>query len=254
MLHSVRSSLKVNIQDLPIVYKSQSNHEHPPTLLHQSKSFSSSGIALTTPSPFKMSSQPVLQAWRRDMIFTDAAFEYVRAINRYAIAQPSPQAGSQMNSWATECKKQSSSMDKFMFDIREKPAFIMRAKEQVDSLRAACTAWKRELPPEILGRPDEILEQVRTVTYFREIIDSKQIVTGMEGVVVEYEKAISKAETQTEKEFRNDLALASLLLSMKLNILADVLEGVAAEKITFGDVVLILPEIVGLDDQCIVAP
>ena len=191
-----------------------------------------------------MSSQPVLAAWRRDMIFTEAAFEYARAIR----------PRSQMDTWAAECKIQSSSLQKkFMYDIREKPVFIMRAKEQVDSLRAVCTAWKRELPREILGRYYEIMEQVRVMSNFQETTDSKQIVIGMDGVVVKYQKAINKAETQTEKEVHNDLRLASLLLSTKLKFLANVLEGVAAEKVTLGDVVLIMPEIVGLDDERIVA-
>ena len=159
-----------------------------------------------------------------------------------------------MDTWAAECKIQSSSLQKkFMYDIREKPVFIMRAKEQVDSLRAVCTAWKRELPREILGRYYEIMEQVRVMSNFQETTDSKQIVIGMDGVVVKYQKAINKAETQTEKEVHNDLRLASLLLSTKLKFLANVLEGVAAEKVTLGDVVLIMPEIVGLDDECIVA-
>ena len=78
-----------------------------------------------------------------------------------------------------------------------------------------------------------------------------QVVISMEGIVIEYEKAISKAETRTE-EVSNDLGLACLLLKMKLKFMAAVLEGVAAEKMTFSDVMLILPKIVRLDDQCIV--
>jgi hypothetical protein len=175
-----------------------------------------------------MSSQPVLAAWRRDMIFTDAAFEYARTDCPSPLAQPSTQlntiltsnivvmhdlltssddsldaqltfmasllrrwpkqdAGvsftpelfredlakqlkySQMESWATACKKESSSIEKFYCEIREKPKFILRAREQAGSLQTLCTPWGREVQLELFGRPDGIMEQVRCMSYLRRI-------------------------------------------------------------------------------------